>query len=604
VFRDIAPAKPSQRGAIIMDTTCADHRVPGAFPSACRACDQHHNHAQQNTITHWNSLHTPLQHAHSIPQHHAIMSYPNGYTYNLNRLHSPPRSLTAQLALKRAAEDSDSDESQIQRPHDPQDPQQPDARRVAGMLTLIPQSIRDYTSNAFHNFIDYFRPPPYTPTQQTHIEGVATDHTDRKRRAVDASSTPYLPGALEGASPSMIVSRRSGGLGSSRAPQALPTSFNKNSDQDIAKRARWYREYNAAKKVDNKRPEPEPKLKTKLKAKKEQAETKEHTRIPLRDRQVSGLIDKAHRAQGGSFAQKAAQRAAQKAIEEKEAAQKAAAEKAAAEAEAARIQAEEEEARIQAEKEAARAQEIIVELPQHISDDLHQRMSKTRGERDTIIQAGSIPIQKLTFKRILASDKGTNNWLDDDAVNVWFNGIVDAKKRQTNYVKSDTNAPAFANLQTAWWEKASKEGAKGLKRWMKKAGVGGTNLLKCERLFLPINMGSHWTLLIINGKTQTIEYLDSLSNKTGSRFFKVARDLIKSELGNKYNAQEWTDDTDSFSSFQDNMSDCGVFTCLNGLAAAKDKEYLEAVTAEKMPRARKMIVGVFINGGFDGDFDL
>jgi sentrin-specific protease 1 len=560
------------------------------------------NAQQPYSITYWNSLHTPLQHAQYNPQHHDMMSYPTGYTYNLNPLYSPPRSLAAQLALKRAAEDSDSDDFQIQRPHDPQDPQQPAARRVAGMLTLIPQSMWNFTSNAVHGFINLFRPTQpghYTPTQQTHIEGVATDHTDRKRRAVDASSTPYLTGtgAYDGASPNMIVSRRPG-LKVSRAPEAIPTSFNKHSDADIAKRARWYREYNAAKKADNKRPEhkPEPKLK----AEKPQAATKEHIRIPLRDRQVSGLIDRAHRAQGGSYAQKVAQKAA----EEKEAAEKAAAEKAAAEAEAARIEVEKEEARIQAEKEAARAQEIIVELPQHISDDLHQRMSKTRGDRDTVIQAGSIPIQKLTFKRILSSDKGTSNWLDDDAVNVWFNGIVDAKKRQTNYVKSDTNAPAFANLQTAWWEKASKEGAKGLKRWMKKAGVGGTNLLKCERLFLPINMGSHWTLLIINGTTQSIEYLDSLSNKSGSRFFKVARDLIKSELGNKYNAQEWTDDTDTFSSFQDNMSDCGVFTCLNGLAAAKDKEYLEAVTAEKMPRARKMIVGVFINGGFEGDFDL
>jgi sentrin-specific protease 1 len=578
------------------DCLCAIITLPGAFP-----CDKHQNmNAQQQpySINTCASLHT-----HYNPQHHDMMSYPNGYNYNLQRLHSPPRSLTAQLALKRAAEDSDSDDSQIQRPHDPQDPQQPAARRVAGMWTFIPEATR----NSFHDFFDWFRPTQtgkYTPTQQLHIEGVATDHTDRKRRAVDAYSTPYFTGASQGASSNMIVSRRPG-LNLSRAPEAIPTSFNKNSDADIAKRARWHREYHAAKNADNKRPEPEPKLKGK--GKKPQAATTESIRIPLRDRQVTGLIDRAHRAQGGSFAQKVALKAAQKAAEEEEAAKKAAAEKAAAEAEAARIEAEKEEARIQAEKEAAeaaRAQEIIVDLPQHISDDLHQRMSRTRGERDTVIQAGSIPIQKLTFKRILASDKGSTNWLDDDAVNVWFNGIVDAKKRQTNYVKSDTNAPAFANLQTAWWEKTQKEGAKGLKRWMKKAGVGGTNLLKCERLFLPINMGSHWTLLIINGKTQSIEYLDSLSNKSGSRFFKVARELIKSELGNKYNAQEWTDNSDIHSSFQDNMSDCGVFTCLNGLAAAKDKGYLDAVTAEKMPRARKMIVGVFINGGFEGDFDL
>ena len=67
---------------------------------------------------------------------------------------------------------------------------------------------------------------------------------------------------------------------------------------------------------------------------------------------------------------------------------------------------------------------------------------------------------------------------------------------------------------------------------MKRANVNGVNIFKCERLFLPINMGSHWTLLIINGTTTSIEYLDSLGGD-GTRFFKPARDLLKAELGDK-----------------------------------------------------------------------
>jgi len=137
---------------------------------------------------------------------------------------------------------------------------------------------------------------------------------------------------------------------------------------------------------------------------------------------------------------------------------------------------------------------------------------------------------------------------------------------------------------------------------MKRAGVGGVNILKCERLFLPINMGSHWTLLIINGTNTSIEYLDSLGGDP-TRFFQMARDLLQSELGDKYNAQTWQDLKRNRSCKQDNMSDCGVFTCLNGLAAAKDKPY-KAVTAKKMPAARMMMAGVFVNGGFEGDFDL
>ena len=77
----------------------------------------------------------------------------------------------------------------------------------------------------------------------------------------------------------------------------------------------------------------------------------------------------------------------------------------------------------------------------------------------------------------------------------------------------------------------------------------------------------------------------------------------KAELGDKYDAQKWKNSTRSRSSKQDNGSDCGVFTCFNGLAAAKDMAYKE-VTAKKMPAARQMLAGVLINGGFEGDFDL
>lgn len=557
--------------------------MPGAFPPS-PSCDQD----QYHTIDHPRNTPTrPQSPTRHLPPRHVIMDHA---TSDNHYIPTPPRSLTAQRGLKRAA---DSELYEIQRPHEPQ---QPATRRVAGMLTTIPHSIWAFSTHVVSGFFGLFRPQqnstqtqtnqhPHLTPQTTHIEGVATDHTGRKRRAVDVTATPYQPRVSESSSPQMIVARPPV---ASKAPERIPSSFDRDSEREIARRARWHREYFGANNVDR----------LVAKSKKQplaQKPTTFNKSTSIRDRQISGLIEKAHRAQGGSFAQKAAQRAAA----EKEAAEKAAAEKAAAE-EAARL---EEEARIRAEEEAARAQEIIVELPQDIVTELQNRLASTSQDRDTMIQLGSIPIQKLSFKRILASDKGTENWLDDDAVNAWYNAIVDAKKRQTGYVKSDANAPKFANLQTAWWDKAkSKDGPAGLKRWMKRAGVGGANLLKCERLFLPINLGNHWTLLIINGVDQSIEYLDSLGGD-GGRYFQIARELLKSELGDKYNSQKWQDLKRNRSCQQNNMSDCGVFTCLNGLAAAKDRPYKE-VTAKKMPNARKMMAGVFINGGFEGDFDL
>lgn len=601
---------------------CASRFMPGAFPPSSSS-DTHMHHQQDNRpITHY--YHTPY-------------SRPSGQTYYTPRDDimeidspfrfsptTPPRSLTHQRGVKRAAEEA-AEELQAQRLHDPQ---QPSTRRVAGMLTTIPTNLWAIGSNAFTGFLNLFRPAQAQvqtqPAPPTFIDALETDESGRKRRAVDVTpfGTPYQPRDDGDSEPMFAPEHNAREEERERERQkehereqkrrqeqernTVPSSFGKTvTERELARRAKWHKEYFGSQNVDRVR----------LRPLASTAQPSTQTNIPIRDKQISALVAKAHRTQGGSFAQKAA---ALKAKLEREAAEKAAAEQAAAEAaaeaarieaekeaariEAERVEAEKEEARERAEEEAARAQEIITQPSQALNTRLQTSLNNTAGDRETVVQLGSIPLQKLTFMRILASDNGTENWLDDDAVNAWFNSIVEAKKRQTNYVKSDNNPPLYTNLQTAWYEKQKKDGIASLKRWMKRAGVNGVNIFKCERLFLPINMGNHWTLLIINGTNKTIEYLDSLGGDS-NRFFQLARGLLQAELGSKYDATKWKDSKRDRSSKQDNYSDCGVFTCFNGLAAAKDIGYKE-VTAKKMPAARRMMAGVLINGGFEGDFDL
>jgi len=621
--------------------------MPGAFPSSSSRDTSHQT--QTHTQTHQQQNHQEPEYiidnsyAPTPPLYYTprddLMEIDSPYRFSPT---TPPRSLAHQRGVKRAAEEAAEELLQAQRLHDPdQDPQQPSTRRVAGMLTTIPHQVWAIGSNAFTGFINLFRPaqaqPQAQPPQPTYIDALETDESGRKRRAVDVTpfGTPYHLRDSEGDSEPMFAPRPEDEFDASqKARQAardkaakekkrqqeldrVNSSFNKKSvaERELERRVKWRQEYYGSQNVA---------LLPRRPVKPLTSTAQPSTNIPIRDRQVSALVAKAHRAQGGSFAQKAAAfKAAEqaKALAEWEAHEQAVAEaaeaarieaekelarieaeKEAARIEAARIEAEKEEERKRAEEEAARAQEIIIEPSQALNTRLQNSLDSTNDDRQTITQLGSIPLQKLTFKRILAADRGSQNWLDDDAVNAWFNSIVEAKKRQTNYVKSDTNPPPYANLQTAWYEKSQKDGIASLKRWMKRAGVGGVNILKCERLFLPINMGNHWTLLIINGTEKTIEYLDSLGGDSG-RWFQLARNLLQAELGNKYDATKWKDSKRTRSCKQDNYSDCGVFTCFNGLAAAKDLGYKE-VTAKKMPAARRMMAGVLINGGFDGDFDL
>jgi sentrin-specific protease 1 len=655
--------------------------------------------------------------------------------HNPHALCITPSSLTYKRGLKRAAPEADAEEHQRPSPDIPQSQEAAPTRVITGMLATIPQSLWYFGATLINGLVDLIgsRHAPLAQqqaaqqhaaiSQPTQITSVATDHSDRKRRAVDTSpingshskTSPIIVSLVslpnrspDHSSPTTRVRRRQ--------PMHLPAfrrvhgvsaavpsaAFDRNSAQakEAANRAAWYREYhdptlaNLAKK-------------TKLaKAQQSTATTQPiavDKSIPIKDRQIGGLIEKARRAQGTTTAQKALQQkkaAEEQAAAEREAADIAAAEEAAnleKEKEKARIAAEEEKQRIaieetrqreaaeleeeqefirktieQGEREQARREDkprraaeldeqqarleeeearlrqvaqdeedeaiyqeyLTYELsdedkeriatgerehaakrlrdeklrsrtvPEHLPDDLQDEIHDfceqwPKNDRDTLIQVGSIPLQTITFKRILSCPgRGTDSWLDDDAVNAWYNLLVETKKQQTGYVKSDTNAPAFANLQTAWYAKYSKEKAKGLKRWLKRSGVGGVNMLKCERIFLPVNTGNHWTLLIINGVDRSIEYLDSLGGN-GTRFFEIARDILRTELGDKFLEKEWTDLKRNHSSRQNNMDDCGVFTCMNGLAAAKGISFRD-VTWQQMDNARRMIAGVFLNKGFDG----
>jgi hypothetical protein len=602
-----------------------------------------------------------------------------------------PSSLTYKRGLKRAAEDAeealqrpspDITAVQIQQPAQTQEPAP--TRVITGMLATIPQNLWYFGASLVNGLVDLFSSRHAPPAQQqaaqqhaansqpTQITAVATDHTDSKRRAVDTSPinatlsstsrthTSPTHTSPTHTSPTARVKRTMHFPGARRASgtsaavlATSPAAFDKDSAQAkaAANRAAWYKQYHdptlakLAKKLELAR------------AQKSNATTQRTTvdkTIPIKDRQISGLIQKAIIAQGTTTAQRAVQKrqkkkaAEEQAAAEKEAADIAAAEevarlelekekaliaaeqekqrvaaeeeerqRVAAEEEAQRVAAEEEKQRVAAEEEKQRVaagevadphnpekrrSQVVSEVfPGELGMHIDDITEYPKDDRQTVIQVAGIPIQGITFRRILANvdsfSEGTDSWLDDDAINAWYNLIVETKKQQTGYVKSDTNAPAFANLQTAWYAKYLKEKGKGLKRWMKRAGIGGANMLKCERIFLPINAGNHWTLLIINGVDRSIEYLDSLGG-SGARYFEIARELLKSELGDKYLEKEWTDLKRNRSCPQANMDDCGVFTCMNGLAAAKGRPYNE-VTAKHMYDARVMMAAVFFNQSFE-----
>ncbi|CAD0052491.1 unnamed protein product [Aureobasidium pullulans] len=170
--------------------------------------------------------------------------------------------------------------------------------------------------------------------------------------------------------------------------------------------------------------------------------------------------------------------------------------------------------------------------------------------------------------------------------------------------------PSFASYISGWYSSVTKNGVDAIKRWSRRKGIMGDKLLQCKRIFFPINPGNHWSLLVICPDNHTIEYLDSLDvgqsedNRKSTKYINLGRQWLRMELGDKYVDEEWTT-VDRRSSIQNNGSDCGVFTCLNGFVSALElSNPTKEFGPEHIPYARRAMLSMFTLGGFNKHFEL
>ncbi|KAI7283753.1 hypothetical protein KC345_g2802 [Hortaea werneckii] len=296
------------------------------------------------------------------------------------------------------------------------------------------------------------------------------------------------------------------------------------------------------------------------------------------------------------------------------------AEREAAEKEAAAKKLEEEKAREEEEKarkeleeaEAAKhaAAKLIVTLSPEWDEKIDEAMQTRDPKKILATSVEAVELSRYDLGRLFptgdrnADGTKPSGWLNDETVNAWFQGLVQAKKIQTGYVKGPKNTPAFEAYNSGWRTTVAKKGITGIETWSRRKGIKGDKLYNAEKIFFPINGGGHWTLLIISPKERKVEFLDSMGGSSTDAF-KDAKAWLQMELkGAKhpYNEDEWEFSTVK-SEQQTNMSDCGAFACLNGLAAAKGRSFRD-VEPSRMKEGRKMMVAVLLNGGFTGEFEL
>lgn len=144
------------------------------------------------------------------------------------------------------------------------------------------------------------------------------------------------------------------------------------------------------------------------------------------------------------------------------------------------------------------------------------------------------------------------NWLNDSIINFYFAMLADRSEK-------DEKLPKVYSFSTFFYERLRTEGYKGVQRWTKRVDVFSKDIL-----LVPVHLGMHWCLAVIDFRLSSIEYYDSMGGDNDeclkSLFMWVqeeSRDKKKIEL----NVDGWRTLNRKDIPQQQNGSDCGMFAC-------------------------------------------
>ena len=170
-------------------------------------------------------------------------------------------------------------------------------------------------------------------------------------------------------------------------------------------------------------------------------------------------------------------------------------------------------------------------------------------------------------------------WLNDEVVNFYFNLI---KQRS----EKDMNLPKVHIFNTFFYPKIMKSGHAGVKRWTRKI-----NIFEMDVILVPVHLGMHWCLAVIDFKNKQLEYYDSMKGNNiqcleAMRSYLEAESMDKRKIG--FDTSDWDMIIPKDIPEQQNGCDCGVF--MSKYAEYKSRYANFTFTQQNMPYFRKRMI--------------
>lgn len=144
-----------------------------------------------------------------------------------------------------------------------------------------------------------------------------------------------------------------------------------------------------------------------------------------------------------------------------------------------------------------------------------------------------------------------HNWLNDQIVNFYMCLIIERGKR--------SEWPWVYAMNTFFYPKLKQHGYVSLKQWTRKV-----DLFMYDMIAIPIHLGFHWCMAIINLKQKTIKYYDNLgfpNDKCLDVLFSYLCDEHLDKKQSEFDKSGWKLENARDIPQQINGGNCGVFAC-------------------------------------------
>ncbi|XP_010284817.1 PREDICTED: LOW QUALITY PROTEIN: sentrin-specific protease 1, partial [Phaethon lepturus] len=212
------------------------------------------------------------------------------------------------------------------------------------------------------------------------------------------------------------------------------------------------------------------------------------------------------------------------------------------------------------EKEDAKSADGEEEFPE-ITEEMEKEIKNVfrGGNQDEVLSEAF----RLTITRKDIQTLNNLNWLNDEIINFYMNLLMERSKEK--------GLPAVHAFNTFFFTKLKTAGDQAVKRWTKKVDIFSVDLL-----LVPIHLGVHWCLAVVDFRKKTVTYYDSMGG-INSEACRILLQYLKQESLDKKRKEF---DTNGWSLLskksqeipqQMNGSDCGMFACKYADCITKDK---------------------------------